>query len=405
MVRRFQFAQSVIRVFQFLRCARIGLLVGLLAGILFVCPLVARAQDTPPGAIGRVEGEDISCDTPRAGGGADSSSGPVLFVFNGSVVTVHSRPAKMTLFEGGEVEICGPAKFTVLMSGADVTLALDFGRVRASLPEKTALRVFTPTIIGTPIDIAGGARDVTVGLGLDDSLCVAATSGAIQLEDQFTGEKLIVPQSGEFFLNAGRLLPVAGTPGSCRCPGAEAAPAPTRAPTPDYAIAVAPPAAAAEAAKDAAPAPSETATEPETSPSIEVSVLAQADLAQANQAHPVVPAAKSADAAAPADPAPVYTAVLPPLTFIAGSPTPPPGPSAETILLIREARATPDYEFSGQVAAPEFAQAVQHALGEGPAAQQTQTPAPAGNQAAAKPAKKKGGFWASLKRAFGGSRS
>ena len=90
------------------------------------------------------------------------------------------------------------------MSGDAITLALNFGRVRAQLPESTALRIFTPTIIGTPLDIAGGARDVTVGLSLDDSLCVTATSGAIQLEHQFTGEKLIVPQAGEFFLNAGQ---------------------------------------------------------------------------------------------------------------------------------------------------------------------------------------------------------
>ena len=134
----------------------------------------------------------------------------------------------LTLFAGGEVDICGPAKFTVLLSGDAITLALNFGRVRVNLPANTDLRIFTPTIMGTPLGISGGPRDVSVGLSLDDSLCVLATSGAIQLEHQFTGEKLIVPQAGEFFLNAGRLLPVAGTPGSCQCNAAAASSGPRR---------------------------------------------------------------------------------------------------------------------------------------------------------------------------------
>jgi hypothetical protein len=397
MYPRFQFAANAVFSFTLSRCARLGIL----AGILFLLPLAARAQDMPAGAIGRVQGTDISCDTSEPGGSVASASGPILFVFDGSVVTVHSGQAKMMLFDGGDVDICGPAKFTVLMSGVNVTLALNFGRVRARLPAVTSLRIFTPTIIGTPIDIAGGARDVTVGLGLDDALCVTATSGAIQLEHQFTGEKLIVPQDGEFFLNAGRLMPVAGTPGSCRCLGAEAVPAPARTPSPDHAIEVAPPSATG-AVEDTAARVTGPVAESPAEPSIEVSVLAQA-----NEVHPNVPAAKSVNAVAPVDSAPVYTAVVPPLTFMAGTSLPPPDPSAETILMVREARVAPDYEFSGQVMAPEFANAVQHALGEGTPAQPVETPAPASTEspAAAKPAKKKGGFWASFKRVFGGSRS
>lgn len=394
MVPPFQFAPSAIVFSRISRCARFGFL----AGILFVCPLISHAQEIPSGAIGRVEGTDISCETQTPGGSVASTAGAMLFIFDGSVVTVHSGQAKLALFDGGDVDVCGPAKFTVLMEGADVTLALNFGRVRARLPSVTTLRIFTPTIIGTPLDIAGGARDVTVGLGLDDSLCVTATSGAIQLENQFTGEKLIVPQAGEFFLNAGRLLPVAGTPGSCQCVRAEAMPSPARAPSPDYAITVEPPTESTPAKVPAAT--TEATPDPEPSPNIEVSVLAQA-----NEAHPIVPPAKNVDAAAPPASSPMSTTVVAPLTFTAGSPIPPPGPSAETILLVREARVSPDYEFSGQVAAPEFAQAVQHALGEGAAAPQTQTPAAAQNQTAAKPPKKKSGFWASLKRVFGGSRS
>ena len=128
-----------------------------------------------------------------------------MFVVNGSVITVHSGQAHMTLAGGGEIDICGPAKFTLLQSGPAITLALNFGRMRVQLPAAAQLRIFTPTIVATPIDIGGAPRDFTVGLDLSDSLCVVATSGALRLEHQFTGEGLIVPQSGEFFLAAGKL--------------------------------------------------------------------------------------------------------------------------------------------------------------------------------------------------------
>lgn len=425
MCPRFQFAPRATRVSWSARL----LLLGSLAGIILLCPLAARAQDSPFGAIGRVEGQDISCENGTLANGGSASAGPSLPVLNGTVVTVHSGQALLTLFAGGQVDVCGPAKFTVLLSGDAITLALNFGRVRLELPANTVLRIFTPTIIGTPIDIGGGSRDVTVGLSLDDSLCVRATSGAIQLEHQFTGEKLIVPQAGEFFLNAGRLLPVAGTPGSCQCnASAPSPPMPTAAPSPDYAIAVipqpAPPPVTAPApattetnpavpttappdsavvviprptpqpAPEPAPVAAETPPEPAPKPNIEFGMLAEA-----NEAHPVVPPAKNSGAAGPPGPMPVYTAVLPPLSFMAGSPTRPPDPAEDIVLLVREAQVSPDWEFSGHVVAPEFAQAMQHALGEKPT---TQAQPAAANSPAAAPAKKKVGFWASLKRAFGG---
>jgi len=386
---RFQFVSRAGRVSRFAR----GKLIGFLLCGLVAVPIDARAQSAPADAIGRVEGRDISCENGTPTNGGTTTVGSSLYVSNGSVVTVHSGQAVMTLYAGGQVEVCGPAKFTMLLSGDAVTLALNFGRVRVELPAKTALRIFTPTIIGTPIDISGGARDVTVGLSLDDSLCVLATSGAIQLEHQFTGEKLIVPQAGEFFLSAGRLLPVAGTPGSCQCTATETTPVPPpRAPTPDYAASVMP-----RATPVAVPPPSQVAAEPEpeTRPNIEVGVLAAA-----NETHPVAPASKNIAPVAPPTSAPIYTAVPPPLTYMAGMPIRPPDPTPDMVLLIREAQVSPDWEFTGHVAAPEFAQAMQQALGEKAAAPQTQSAAE--NPPATAPAKKKGGFWASLKRAFGG---
>ncbi len=401
MRRRFQFAAGILRLCW--RARRV--LPGILAAVVLICPLAARAQNSAPAVVGSVEGRDISCEngTPQTGGTA--SVGPRLDVSDGTVVTVHSGQARMTLVVGGEVDICGPAKLTVLLSGDAITLALNFGRVRVLLPEKTALRIFTPTIIGTPIDISGGARDVTVGLSLDDSLCVTATSGAIQLEHQFTGERLIVPQAGEFFLNSGKLLPVAGTPGSCQCAAAAPAPAPTKIASPDYAQAAPPPTIQQLPPVAIIPAPApQPPPEPvvvEPAPTPEQKIVEYSRLAEANEAHPVVRPAKDVEpAAAPPSSEPVYTAVLPPLTFMAGSPLPPPAPTADMVMLIREARVSPEWEFSGRVEAPEFAKAMQHALGEKSVA--TQATAESENPSAAKAEKKKGGFWAALKRAFGG---
>jgi hypothetical protein len=370
-----------------------GLFAALLLAVLSVNAAIARGQDAPAGAVGRVQGKDVSVEGGTAAGNGGATAAPSMYVVSGSVVTVHAGKARLTLFSGGDVEICGPAKFTVLQSANSITLALNFGRVQVELPARTALRIFTPTIIGTPLDISGGTRDITVGLNLDDSLCVLATSGAIQLEHQFSGEKLIVPQAGEFFLNAGRLLPVAGTPGSCQCEADEPQPTPASPATiPEFAVAVPPankPAAATPLSK---PAPSAPASAPETN--VEYSVLANA-----NEEHPVIPPAKDKPAAPPVS-IPAYTAVLPPLIYSADTPLPPPGPSQEMVLLIREARVAPDYEFSGHVDAPEFAKEMQRALGEHSSDQAPQVGA--ANAPADPPQKKKGGFWSAVKRAFGG---
>ncbi len=229
----------------------------LLVAALCLCAASSWAETQPPGAVARVEGKDISVENAMSAGSgvSQSQSAPGAFVSNGSIVTVHSGHARMTLFAGGHVEICGPAKFTLLQTSDAITLAINFGRVQVQLPAASSLRVFTPTIIATPLGISGGERDVAVGLSLDDSLCVRATTGAIQLEHQFSGEKLIVPQAGEFFLNAGQLLPVAGTPGSCECDASDASPIvvpdtllPAR---PDYAVVVSRPSAPAKPAASA----------------------------------------------------------------------------------------------------------------------------------------------------------
>jgi hypothetical protein len=381
MFPRFQFAYRTIRPSQpgFAPWRLLAL------GLLLFCFAPVRAQDAPPGTIGRVEGKDISVEGAAAAGGGNATIAPSIYVSNGSVVTVHSGLARMVLAAGGEIEICGPAKFTLLQSSSAITLALNFGRVHVLLPVTTTLRIFTPTIVATPLEIRGARRDVTIGLDLSDSLCVLATSGALRLEQQFTGEILDVPQLGEFFLAAGKLSPVAGTPGSCRCEELQARAAPAPA-IPD--VVIAPklePALSPATAPAAQPDPPPPATEVKPEPLVTLGVLADA-----NRAHPVAPPQNHDAPDPPAISNPEYKIVMPPLTFSANSPEPPPDPTPDLIMLVRVARAEPQWQFTGHVEAPHLVEV----------AQRTSAMAEAQPAPARKVAKKKGGFWARLKRAF-----
>jgi hypothetical protein len=360
----------------------------LIFSLLMVCFAPVYAQDAPPGTIGRIEGKDISVEGAAAAGAGNANNAPNIYVSNGSVITVHSGMARMVLVAGGEIEICGPAKFTLLQSGGAITVALNFGRVHVILPLTTALRIFTPTIVATPLEIRETRRDVTLGLELDDSLCVVAASGALRLEQQFTGEILDVPQLGEFFLATGRLSPVAGTPGSCRCEELQArsVPAPV---IPDVLITAKPepvssPGAASAVQRDSTSTP---AAEQAPEPLVTLGVLAGA-----NDAHPVAPQQNHESPDAPAILVPEYKIVMPPLTFSSNSPEPPPDPTPDLIMLVRVARAEPQWKFTGHVEAPQLEQVAQR------------NPATAEAQPATlnRIEKKKGGFWAKLKRAFVG---
>ncbi len=392
------------------------------AGALLACLLLApepiRAQFLPDTA-GRIEGNDITVEGgpgPVAGSGlAGAASG--VWVANGSVVTVHSGRAHLALATGGEVDVCGPAKFTLLESGGAITLALDFGRLRLALSSAGLVQIYTPQIVATPLAIVGGTRDITLGLELSDSLCVLAAQGAIRLEQQFTAENIVVPQGGDFFLTGGKLVPVASAAGSCRCAAMEfqrSANAPPPNSLPETGLAAPPtPAPAApsgslpsglnpkmsveqnrksdaagsmpkavvtESSKAAQPA----APEQESRNQLEFSVPARA-----NDGRPLAPAAKIDTGPPPPVEAPTWKVFMPPLTFSSAAPAPPPDPSPQTILLIRETHVEPDWVFHGRVEGP-------------PVAHTPEKRVAAAAAPAVVPVKMKVGFWAKLRRFFGG---
>jgi hypothetical protein len=374
---------------------RIVILLVLVMTAFLASPRLSRGQQAPPGAVGRVEGTDVSVDNGTAADGAPAATTPGApsFVFNGSVLTVHDGKARLTLVAGGQVDVCGPAKFTLLQSGASITLALNFGRIHLQLPASTPLRIFTPTMIATPLDIGGASRDITAGLDMNDSLCVVAASGAIRLEQQFTGAGLIVPQGGEFFLAAGNLVPVAGAPGSCECTPmhAQSLPPPkipvmgvtsadqlnTQQYPSEAALAPVPPTAVAE-------------KEPAPEPNVQLRILAGA-----NDTHPILPAPKETAPSPPVVSVPEYKIILPPLVYSASSlPAPPEDPAIEAVLLVRTVHVEPDYQFAGHVEAPRL---------ETVAQKSSASPGKQGASVANSSGGKKEGFWARLKRAFGGS--
>jgi hypothetical protein len=322
----------------------------------------------PAGSVGKLQGEDISVE-----GGAYPVSvqgATTLFVSSGSVVTVHSGAARLTLSAGGMVDICGPAKFTLLESGGSFTVALSFGRVRLRLNDPTPVRIYTPFIIATPVAIANDARDFTLGLDVNDLMCIYAGQGAAGIEQQFGGENLIVPELGEFFLSGERLPPVAGKAGSCRCDSYQ------------------PPAAATTRQS----APPEQAKAPEAAPTPESVLDADKgfDLpANANQTPPVAPTANAATTEPPAVETPVWKVIMPSLSFSASLPAPPADSGPQAALAIPDYSVSRDWVFNGHVedATPR-------------ADKKSRDSATAGSAGARQ--KRKGGFWGKLKRFFGG---
>ena len=411
MYSRTQFARSRNTIFDLIRRRNFHRrsqwsLAAVLFALVFtsLCSPELRAQQQPSNVIGRVDGNDISVEGGAAslgdGGPNGGGNGQLLSfaVSNGSVVTVHVGQARLTLAAGGQIDICGPAKFTVLESGGAITLALNFGRMRVQIPVTTALRIYTPTIVATPLDIGGAVRDITVGLDLNDSLCVLSTSGAIRLEQQFSGEGLIVPQAGEFFLEAGTLVPLAGVPGSCGCTAVVARATPPPAPAPSQPVPaqnappvyIAPP-VVAQVQPEVAPANTTVAEPAAPRNRVQIGVLAHA-----NELHPVPAPANNVEPPIPDIALPTYTVMLQPLVMsVTPSPLRPADTPTDTALLVRVARVAPEWEFSGHVDAPEFAVDMQRALG-----QKASAPQPIH---ASQPAKKKRGFWGSIKSIFVGS--
>ena len=396
-----------------------------------------RAQG-PPGAMARVMGKDVTVDN---GPGSAAAVGlPGFWVANGSTITVHSGQARLTLVAGGDVYICGPAKMTYLESNGAITLALSFGKVHATIASNLQFRIFTPLVIGTPIAIGEGERDFTVGLDTNDAMCIRTEQGAAKLEEQFTGQQMIVPLGGEFFITANSLNPVPGQTGSCDCDAAMVAlaaraqdiqmtglahpadEAPPAGPPPGEKVNA--PAASVAAARANEPNTADSAAVPPPNavaaitPTSAITVDPRAphppepDAAHpavefsipdsANESHPIPPPKNPETTPKPED-APTWKVMMPPLTFSADSPQPPPDPSPRSILLIRESKVEPEWLFTGHVEGATPANGATAPNANASAANgNSPSQAPAAGNTGKKPGGKRHGFWSRMKGLFGG---
>ena len=284
-------------------------LLAVLAALSFRSPRIS-AQNFPA-VIARIEGDDLEVVTPTPAG-SETHAAPTV-VASGSEVTLRSGHALLMLNAGGEVSVCGPAHFKLIQSSGTVTMALDYGRVHPSLDSSDGFTIYTPTIVATPISISGGRRDLTVGLDQSGEMCVLTARGAMRVEPQFSDQSVIIPQGGTASLLGGQIESLQADASACSC---------------DYSRARTEP-------------PQKPLSAPQPQPARDIGALAPPLPPEAKRSPNTPPPSQSKE--------PIYTVLMPPLTFSAASPEPPPAPAPETILLVREVRLRPTVEFRGRV--------------------------------------------------------
>jgi hypothetical protein len=180
--------------------------------------LVSNAEpaDNPPGdAVGTIEGDTIAVTGPMS---VEAVHGQVKTILrSGSDVHVKSGNARIDLVEGGQIFICGPAHLSVLKSGGSLTVALDTGTVHAHIENGPALTIYTPQILAKPIAIGDGPQDMLIGFETPGAMCIRANRGAIRIEQQLTGQSIVIPQSGDVTMTNGQLESLRNTSGTCAC--------------------------------------------------------------------------------------------------------------------------------------------------------------------------------------------
>jgi hypothetical protein len=175
----------------------------------------ARADNPPSDTVGAIEGASISVQGPMS---VDETNGLIKTILrSGSEVQVKSGQAHIDLVEGGNITICGPAHFSVLKSGSSLTIALDSGTIHAHIEGQLTLTVYTAQIQAHAVSIGNGAQDMLVGLDASGTMCIHPSRGAVRIEQQLTGQSLLIPQSGEVSLSNGQLETLHNSTGQCAC--------------------------------------------------------------------------------------------------------------------------------------------------------------------------------------------
>ncbi|HEV2222321.1 MAG TPA: hypothetical protein VGR84_04905, partial [Candidatus Acidoferrales bacterium] len=321
------------------------------ASLLLACGILATragAQAAAP-ILGEIAGDDISVLGPSHIVNGNSSR--AITFGGGSTVIVHAGKARVEFVGGGELEICGPAKFSVLASGEALTVALSFGRVHVKFDASRPITIYTPLIVATPMAIGDQPRDVTVGLMNTGAMCVVAARGAVQVQQQLSGETLVVPQPSEILLQGTSSLGAArAASGSCQCDFDESSARSSASPAGIVAQGQTsqklPPSQPEPSPKNIAKTPPPARADSATS---QISTPAQRTIAK-KDATTEQPASRSATSALPPADRPITKIDLPPIGYDATSATAIAEPlSVATLMLAKEARVEPEWIFHGTV--------------------------------------------------------
>jgi hypothetical protein len=175
----------------------------------------ARPDEPLSDTVGLIEGEAIVVSGPMSVETIHGSMKTVLR--SGSDVRVKSGSARLDLVEGGQITICGPAHLSLLKSGGSLTVALDTGILHAHIEHEPALTVYTAQIQARTIAIGDGPQDVLVGFESPGAMCIRATRGAVRIEQQLTGQSVVIPQAGDVLLLNGQIDSLRNSAGHCSC--------------------------------------------------------------------------------------------------------------------------------------------------------------------------------------------
>jgi hypothetical protein len=255
----------------------------------------ARTPDQPAGdTVGLIEGQDIHVTGPMSVEVVGGQTKTVLR--SGSDVQVKSGQARISLVEGGQISICGPAHFSVLKSGGALTVALESGAIHARVDREPALTVYTAEIQAQTLAIGDDPRDVLVGFASPGMMCIHTYRGALRVEQQLSGRSVIVPQGVDVMLANGQIDELRNGAGQCKC---------------ELQIARIPPAAGGS---DTAANSNEAVSEEKPEPREE----------------------------------PIYTVIMPPLEFEAKAKVQP-EPDMRLMTIVRHVRVRPALVFQGRV--------------------------------------------------------
>jgi hypothetical protein len=174
------------------------------------------APDQPAGdTVGLIEGEDIRVTGPMSVEVVGGQTKTILR--SGSDVLVKSGQARISLVEGGQISICGPAHFSVLKSGGSLTVALESGSIHALVEREPALTVYTAEIQAQTLAIGEEPREIVVGFESPGMMCLRTYRGALRVEHQLSGRSVIVPQGVDVMLANAQIDAMQNGSGHCKC--------------------------------------------------------------------------------------------------------------------------------------------------------------------------------------------